>query len=153
MLQYASSRPEHSSGVSILTTNIGRDRRAAARLEANCDVALLAGPDLLDPSTSAGDEMQLHLLGTSLNISPNGLSLMLPAISLNHYYPTRVELSVRLFLDLPDDPVEIQATAVYARRIDVRAPEQGSVIGLRFNEISERNRNRLLEYLVNRRQN
>ena len=136
-----------------MTTNIGRDRRAAVRLEANCDAALLAGPDLLDPSASAGDEPLLHLLGTSLNISPNGISLMLPAISLNQGYPTRVELSVRLFLDLPDDPIEIQGTAVYARPIDVRTPEQGSVMGLRFNKISERSRNRLLEYLVNCRQN
>jgi hypothetical protein len=122
-------------------------------MEANCDAALLASPTLLDPSTSAGDGLQLHLLGTSLNISVNGVSLMLPAISLKEGYPTRVELSVRLFLDLPDYPVEIQATAIYVRPIDVRAPEQGSVIGLRFNEMSECNRNRLLEYMVNRRQN
>lgn len=120
------------------------DRRQHPRLEANLEARLDFSVLLRDVEASEGGVQHLRACaGHTLNISAQGLAVVLHAQNIDEQYLMGAEGSMAIELDLPNGlSIEIQATPVRYEKL----PE-GYLIGARISEMSGRDRTLFDEYL------
>jgi hypothetical protein len=112
------------------------------------EVTVLADASLFDADITDGLGLPLTLIGRTRDLSLRGLSLILPSFRADERYATTaVPTTMNVTLDLPVGTVAMQAAAVYARPGIERDPYQGSIMGLRIEEISEHDHHLLKNYL------
>lgn len=126
----------------------GQDRRRIGRKYAKHEARLLAGLSLLD--ADAGVDSGQHTLTLAchtVNISADGLGLVVPSIALDERSLTAKGHPLRIVIDLPPAPVEIQATPVRLQRLDDQDPARGYLIGAQIVKMSDSERTRFIDYL------
>ena len=120
------------------------DRRQSPRLEANLDARLEFSVLMREADASERGVQHLRACaGHTINISREGLGLILHAQNIDEQYLLGAEGSMAIELDLPNGlSIEIQATPVrYEKR------EEGYLIGARISGMRERDRELFKEYL------
>ncbi len=120
------------------------ERRQFPRHDAKLEVRLEFS--VLLRNTEANERGVQHLracAGHTLNISAEGLAVLLHAQNIDEQYLTGAQGSMAIELDLPNGrSIEIQATAVrYEKKAD------GYLIGVRISEMKNRDREMFNEYL------
>jgi hypothetical protein len=109
-------------------------------LDARLDFSVL----MRDAEPSAGGVQHLRACaGHTVNISADGLGVVLHAQNIDEQYLLGAEGSMAIELDLPNGlSIEIQATPVRYEKL-----AEGYLIGARISDMSERNRGLFEEYL------
>ena len=120
------------------------DRRRSPRLSATLQVRLEFSVLLRETDAKEGGVQHLRACaGHTLNISAEGLAVMLHAQNIDEEYLLGSEGSMAIELDLPNGlAIEIEATPVRYEKF-----AEGYLIGARISEMSERNRELFEEYL------
>ena len=120
------------------------DRRQSPRLEVNLQARLEFSVLLREADVTKNGVQHLRACaGHTVNISADGLALVLHAQNIDEQYLTGSEGSMAIDLDLPNGlSLEIQATPVRYEKL-----EEGYLIGARISQMSERNREFYEEYL------
>ena len=120
------------------------DRRKSPRLDANLEARLEFSVLLRDSESDERGVQHLRAVaGHTLNVSEQGLAVMLRAQNIDEQYLLGGEGSMAIELDLPNGlSIEIQATPVrYEKR------DEGYLIGARISEMSDRDQRLFKEYL------
>jgi len=120
------------------------DRRQSPRINATLDARLDFSVLMRDAEPSAGGVQHLRACsGHTVNISADGLAVVLHAQNIDEQYLLGAEGSMAIELDLPNGlSIELQATPVRYEKL-----EEGYLIGARISEISERNKEFFEAYL------
>lgn len=120
------------------------DRRQFPRLDAKLEARLEFSVLLRDADASETGVQHLRACaGHTLNVSAEGLALVLHAQNIDEQYLTGGQGSMAIELDLPNGlSIEIQATPVRYQKLG-----EGYLIGARISEMSNRNRQLFDEYL------
>ena len=120
------------------------ERRQSPRISATLDVRLDFSVLMRDAEPSEGGVQHLRACaGHTVNISAQGLAVVLHAQNIDERYLLGGEGSMSIELDLPNGlSIEIQATPVRYEKL-----EEGYLIGARISNMSERNREFFEEYL------
>ena len=120
------------------------DRRQFPRLDANLQVRLEFSVLLREADAAESGVQHLRAVGGhTVNISQQGLAVVLHAQNIDEQYLKGGDGSMSLELDLPSGlSIEIQATPVrYEKR------DEGYLIGARITEMTERHRELFDDYL------
>ena len=120
------------------------DRRQSPRLEANLQARLEFSVLLREAEgPNTGVQHLRAVAGHTLNISLQGLAVILHAQNIDEQYLTGGSGSMSIELDLPNGlSLEIQATPVrYEKR------DEGYLIGARISQMTDRDRELYEEYL------
>ncbi|PYT05235.1 MAG: hypothetical protein DMF60_12610 [Acidobacteria bacterium] len=104
-----------------------RARRVAAKLPVNVGLTTAR-------AGSNGSRRPASLQGHTLDVSATGLALVLPAIRIGEHYLTGEDRRLRLKLDLPDKPIEIQVAPVRYESLDAHESERGYLVGVRITD-------------------
>lgn len=120
------------------------DRRKSPRLSATLQVRLEFSVLLREAEANATGVQHLRACaGHTLNVSAEGLAVMLHAQNIDEEYLLGGEGSMAIELDLPNGlAIEIQATPVRYEKL----PE-GYLIGAQISEMRERDRELFEEYI------
>ena len=120
------------------------DRRQSPRISATLDVRLEFSVLMRDAEPSEGGVQHLRACaGHTVNISAEGLGVVLHAQNIDEQYLLGAEGSMAIELDLPNGlSIELLATPVRYEKL-----EDGYLIGARISEMSERNKEYFEEYL------
>ncbi len=120
------------------------DRRQSPRISATLDVRLEFSVLMRDAEPAEGGVQHLRACaGHTVNISADGLGVVLHAQNIDEQYLLGAEGSMSIELDLPNGlSIEIQATPVRSKKL-----EEGYLIGARISSMSARNREFFEEYL------
>ncbi len=120
------------------------DRRQSPRLDATLEVRLEFSVLLRDvEATDSGVQHLRAVAGHTLNLSAQGLAVVLHAQNIDEQYLSGAEGSMAIELDLPNClSIEIQATPVRYEKLD-----EGYLIGARISQMSARDRELFEEYL------
>ena len=120
------------------------DRRQSPRHDANLQARLEFSVLLREAeSSAAGVQHMRAVAGYTVNLSANGLAVMLHAQNIDEQYLSGEEGSMAIELDLPNGlSIEIQATPVRYQK-----NEDGYLIGARISEMTPRDRELYEEYL------
>jgi hypothetical protein len=86
------------------------------------------------------------LEGFTRDVSATGLALILPAIRIGEHYLTGEGRILRITLEFPDGPLQLDATPVRYERLDESDPEKGYLVGVQIIEISDHDRARFNGY-------
>jgi PilZ domain-containing protein len=120
------------------------DRRQSPRLHANLEARLEFSVLLREADTSQSGVQHLRAVaGHTVNVSEEGLALVLHAQNIDEQYLLGAEGSMAIELDLPNGlSIEFEATPVrYEKR------DEGYLIGARISKMSDRDRRLFEEYL------
>jgi len=120
------------------------DRRQSPRLDANLEARLEFSVLLREADTSQSGVQHLRAVaGHTVNVSEEGLALVLHAQNIDEQYLLGAEGSMAIELDLPNGlSIELEATPVrYEKR------DEGYLIGARISKMSDRDRRLFEEYL------
>jgi PilZ domain len=124
------------------------DRRKSPRLDAELAAQLQFSVLLVDSKSSAdGVKRMVACAGHTQNLSEHGLALVIRARNISEDYLKGGAGSLRIELDLPNGPVEIQATPVRYQRLDESEAERGYLIGAEITGMSDDDRARYKDYL------
>jgi hypothetical protein len=124
------------------------DRRRAKRVEARLDFTLL--PEALWHRN--GRSFDRALAGYTLDISSTGFALIVPAIRIEEHYLVGQDPKLRLKLNLPLGPVEMEIVPVRYESLEDDEADRGYLIGAKIVEIEDDARARfdhLVESLLN----
>lgn len=117
------------------------DRRRAPRYRMRLPVTLW-----LPGATANGARRPSSVLeGFTRDLSTTGLALILPAIRIGEHYLTGQGRNLRLRLDLPGAPIEMDVIPVRYERLDEDETEKGYLIGVQIAEMSDEDRERYNE--------
>jgi hypothetical protein len=120
------------------------DRRQSPRLHATLEARLEFSVLLREADTSQSGVQHLRAVaGHTVNVSEEGLALVLHAQNIDEQYLLGAEGSMAIELDLPNGlSIELEATPVrYEKR------DEGYLIGARISKMSDRDRVLFNEYL------
>lgn len=127
--------------VSHLRRFIG-NRRHSKRVRARLSFTLR----LSDPRTNTNGSRRLPSLdGQTLDVSPTGLALVVPAIRIGEHYLAGSDRRLYIKLELPNGPVELKVVAV---RYESLEDESGYLIGARIVEMSDSDRVTFEKYVA-----
>lgn len=87
------------------------------------------------------------LEGYTRDISATGLALIVPAIHIGGRYLTGENRTLLITLNLPPQPIEIQATAMRYERLGEEDTKIGYLIGAHITMMNEEDRARYTTYL------
>jgi hypothetical protein len=131
--------------VSRLRQYVG-DRRHSTRRKARLAFSL----SLISPTKNLNGTQRISsMAGYTLDLSENGLALVVPAITLGDHHLVGENRSLSLKLDLPDEPVVMQVTPVRYERLEEHASGTGYLIGVKITLMDEESRARYAEYVAN----
>ena len=126
--------------VSHLRRFIG-NRRRSRRVRARLSFTL----SLSDPKTNTNGSRRLPSLnGHTLDVSPTGLALIVPAIRIGEHYLAGSVRKLYIKLELPSGPIELKVVAV---RYESLEDESGYLIGARIVEMSDSDRASFKKYV------
>jgi hypothetical protein len=90
--------------------------------------------------------------GHTLDLSANGMALIVPAITLNEHHLVGENRSLKVQLELPLGPVEMQVNPVRYERFEEHRSETGYLIAVKIVKMSEDDRAKYSEYVSTLRQ-
>ena len=90
--------------------------------------------------------------GHTLDLSANGLALIVPAITLGEHHLVGENRSLGVQLELPPGPVEMQVIPVRYERLEDHKSETGYLIAVKIVGMSAEDRARYSEYVSSLRQ-
>lgn len=90
--------------------------------------------------------------GHTLDLSSNGLALVVPRITLGEHHLVGENRGLNLKIQLPSGPVEMQATPVRYERLEEDQNETGYVIALKIVRMSDEDRARYSAYVATLRE-
>lgn len=121
------------------------NRRRTKRARVRLDFSL----SLSDPRlASNGSRRSNSLKGHTLDVSADGIALIVPAIRIGDQYLVADNRSIYVRLELPDGPVELSVLPVRYESLEEDAEDTGYVIGGKITEISEVDRERFHTYVA-----
>ena len=111
-------------------------------------VRLRFSVSLLDIRADAGDARRSPKLeGHTRDISATGMALIVPAIRIGNHYLTGEGHTLRVMLESPPGPVQMQVTPARYEQLDESGTEKGYLIGVSISKMSESDRSRFISYL------
>ena len=130
--------------VSRLRQYLG-NRRHSKRQLVRLDLSLS-----LAPATKSlnGTRRISSMSGHTLDLSPNGLALIVPQITLGEHHLVGENRSLNVKLQLPGGPVEMQAAPVRYERLEEDQTETGYLIVVKIVGMSDDDRARFSEYVA-----
>jgi hypothetical protein len=99
----------------------------------------------LSLTDASGDEAVLE--GRTRDMRATGLSLVVPEIRVGGRSIVSEDRTLRVVLELPTGPVEMQVVPVRCEPLDEKEPGQGYLIGSRIKEISDADCVSFIKYL------
>ena len=121
---------------------IGNRRRAPRyRLRLPFSLSLSDVP----PNANGARRRSPVLEGFTRDVSATGLALILPAIRIGEHYLMGEGRNLRLMLEFPTGPIEMDVTAVRYERLDENETEKGYLVGVQIAEMSDPDRARYNE--------
>ncbi len=129
--------------VSRLRKFVG-DRRRAKRQR----VRLAFSISIASPAKSLnGSRRTISMDGHTLDLSANSMALIVPAITLGERHLVGENRSLKVQLELPLGPVEMQVVPVRYERLEDHQSETGYLIAVKIVGMSEEDRARYAEYV------
>jgi hypothetical protein len=121
------------------------DRRRAKRQR----VRLAFSLSITSPAKSLkGSRRTIDMDGHTLDLSANGLGLVVPAITLGEHHLVGENRNLKVQLELPSGPMEMQVLPVrYERLEEHRNETTGYLIAVKIVGMSEEDRARYSEYV------
>jgi hypothetical protein len=86
--------------------------------------------------------------GHTLDLSAEGLALIVPAITLDDHHLVAENRSLSVKLELPERPVVMQVTPVRYERLEEHTSETGYLIGVKIVGMSEEDRAKFTEHVA-----
>ena len=125
------------------------DRRQSTRQSVRLDFSL----SLASATKSLNGLRRVSTMnGRTLDLSANGLALIVPQITLGEHHLVGENRSLNLKLQLPDGPVEFQAVPVRYQRLEDPEKETGYLIAMKIVRMSDGDRVKYSEYLASLRE-
>jgi hypothetical protein len=134
--------------VSRLRQYVG-DRRRSTRRRVRLNLSLSLAPATKNLN---GTRRISSLEGYTVDVSANGLALIVPQITLGEHHLVGENRSLNLKLELPAGPVEIEASPVRYQRLDENHAETGYLIAVKIVRMPDDDRARFSEYVANLRE-
>jgi hypothetical protein len=129
--------------VSRLRRFVG-DRRRAKRQR----VRLAFSLSIASPAKSLqGSRRTITMDGHTLDLSANGMGLIVPAITLDEHHLVGENRGLNVQLELPPGPVEMQVLPVRYERLEADASETGYLVAVKIVGMSQEDRTRYSEYV------
>lgn len=130
--------------VSRLRQYVG-DRRHSTRQNIRLDFSL----SLASATKSLnGTRRIISMDGHTMDLSTNGLGLIVPKITLGEHHLVGENRSLNVKLQLPDGPVELQAAPVRYERLEEHRNETGYLIAVKILRMPDGDRARFSEYVA-----
>ena len=121
------------------------DRRHSKRQCVRLDFSL----SLASATKSLNGTRRISSLdGHTLDLSANGLALVVPQITLGEHHLVGENRFLNLKLQLPDGQVEMQAAPVRYERLEEDQPETGYLIAVKIVSMPDDDRVRFSEYVA-----
>jgi hypothetical protein len=130
--------------VSRLRQYVG-DRRHSTRqrVRLNLSLSLASATKGLN-----GTRRVISLEGYTLDLSANGLALIVPQITLGEHHLVGENRSLNVKLQLPGGPVEIEASPVRYQRLEEDQPDTGYLIAVKIVRMPDDDRARFSQYVA-----
>jgi hypothetical protein len=129
--------------VSRLRQLVG-DRRHSKRLNVRLPFSL----SLASPARGLnGTRRIISMEGHTLDLSPNGMSLITPKITLGEHHLVGEHRGLNVKLELPQGPVEMQVMPVRYESLEEHETETGYLIGVRIVRMPDEDRAKFAEYV------
>ena len=96
-----------------------------------------------------GSQRVISMKGHTLDLSANGLALIVPQITLGEHHLVGENRSLNLQLELPEGQVELQAAPVRYERLEDDELETGYLIAAKIVHMPDDDRVKFLEYVAN----
>ena len=109
----------------------GTDRRRERRFEARLDAHLVLSAAFLDAEADASEAAPLSLYGHTRDLSDGGLGIVIPLVSFDPR-SCSCGLPLRVRLDLPTGPLEVEAEAVHCEPLGGHEPVDGFLVGAKL---------------------
>lgn len=122
------------------------DRRKSPRLKAHLEAELSATLSLLDGDLLDDPSSSLTFMGETLDVSEEGLSLVLPSIRIDESCCDRPS-PLELALHLPNSPVRFEIEPVRCRPLRAEDPDQGYLVGVRINSVEDEDVDEWRQYI------
>ena len=134
--------------VSRLRQYVG-DRRNSKRRRVRLSLSL----SLVSATKGLNGTRRINWMdGHTQDLSPNGLALVVPRITLGEHHLVGENRGLNLKLHLPGGPVEMQATPVRYERLDEDQSETGYLIALKIVRMAVDDRARYSDYVASLRE-
>ena len=98
----------------------------------------------------ANSQRQLQFNGNTLDISANGVGLLLQSIRIDTYYLIKDGRPLSLVLELPSGPVRMVVTPVRYEKLGDSESKGAHLIGATITSMSETDRQRYLAFILRR---
>ena len=135
--------------VSRLRQYVG-DRRRSKRQRARLSLSL----SLISVTKSLNGTRRINWMdGHTHDLSSNGLAVVVPRITLGEHHLVGENRGLNLKLQLPEGPVEMQATPVRYERLEENQNETGYLIALKIVQMADDDRAKYLAYVATLREN
>lgn len=85
--------------------------------------------------------------GHTLDVSPHGLSLIIPKITLGEHHLVGENRSLNVKLELPEGPVEMQVMPIRYESLEEHETESGYLIGARIVGMLDGDRAKFTDYV------
>ncbi|MEK6280109.1 MAG: PilZ domain-containing protein [Acidobacteriota bacterium] len=120
------------------------DRRRSERRKVRLPFSIsVAGP----AKTVKGSRQVRSLEGHTLDLSPAGMSLIVPAIRIGEHHLVGENRGFDLSLELPDGLVEMQVNPVRYESLEDHKTESGFLIGVEITKMPEPDRARFAAFV------
>jgi c-di-GMP-binding flagellar brake protein YcgR len=130
--------------VSQLRRFVGERRRAKRQKTRLAFTLLLAGAAI----KVNGARQSAVLKGYTLDVSINGIALIVPSILLGEHHLVGENRKLNVKLELPEGMVEMKVVPIRYESLEEHETETGYLIGARIVEMSETDRERFTQYVA-----
>lgn len=134
--------------VSRLRQYVG-DRRHSTRRRVRLNLSLSLAPATKNLN---GTRRISSLEGYTVDVSANGLALIVPQITLGEHHLVGENRSLNLKVELPGGPVEIEASPVRYQRLEENHAETGYLIAVKIVRMPDDDRARFSAYVATLRE-
>src|SRR6185295_8979816 len=133
--------------VSRLRQYVG-DRRHSTRQRVRLNLSLSLAPATKNLN---GTRRINSLEGYTVDVSANGLAFIVPQITLGEHHLVGENRGLNVKLELPEGPVEIEASPVRYQRLEEDHAETGYLIAVKIIRMPDDDRARYSEFVANLR--
>jgi len=121
------------------------DRRHATRRTVRLQVSVSVG----SPTKGLTGNRKINSLeGHTLDISPNGMALVMPAIRIGEQHLIGENRTLNVKMELPSGPVEMKVAPVRYEALEDHPSETGYLIGAKITEMSDVDRATYAAYVT-----
>ena len=125
-----------------------REHRRSLRRRRQHEALLRADLSLLDATADTKvTQTSLSFMGQTLDISAEGMGLILPHVTIDERFIAQEERTLSLILDLPAGPVQLEIAPVRLVRLDEKNPHLGYLVGAQITRVDESGQDCFSEYL------